>query len=136
MKLFLDTNILIDVIANRKPWVDEALVLFELAKQKKLTLIVADFSFINLAYITRKLFTQEELYALFSDLCLYVKVVEVGGMIIKKSFQKRWKDMEDCVQYLVAKREEADYLITRNEKDFSDSDIPVLSPSEFLDMIL
>ena len=120
MKLFLDTNILIDVIANRKPWVDEALVLLELAKQKKLTLIVADFSFINLAYITRKLFTQEELYALFSDLCLYVKVVEVGGMIIKKSFQKRWKDMEDCVQYLVAKREEADYLITRNEKDFSD----------------
>ena len=87
MKLFLDTNILIDVIANRKPWVDEALVLLELAKQKKLTLIVADFSFINLAYITRKLFTQEELYALFSDLCLYVKVVEVGGMIIKKSFQ-------------------------------------------------
>lgn len=136
MKLFLDTNILIDVIANRKPWVDEALVLLELAKQKKLTLIVTDFSFINLAYITRKLFTQEELYALFSDLCLYVKVVEVGGMIIKKSFQKRWKDMEDCVQYLVAKREEADYLITRNEKDFSDSDIPVLSPSEFLDMIL
>lgn len=136
MKLFLDTNILIDVIANRKPWVDEALVLLELAKQKKLTLIVADFSFINQAYITRKLFTQEELYALFSDLCLYVKVVEVGGMIIKKSFQKRWKDMEDCVQYLVAKREEADYLITRNEKDFSDSDIPVLSPSEFLDMIL
>ena len=136
MKLFLDTNILIDVIANRKPWVDEALVLLELAKQKKLTLIVADFSFINLAYITRKLFIQEELYALFSDLCLYVKVVEVGGMIIKKSFQKRWKDMEDCVQYLVAKREEADYLITRNEKDFSDSDIPVLSPSEFLDMIL
>ena len=99
-------------------------------------MIVADFSFINLAYITRKLFTQEELYALFSDSCLYVKVVEVGGMIIKKSFQKRWKDMEDCVQYLVAKREEADYLITRNEKDFSDSDIPVLSPSEFLDMIL
>ena len=136
MKLFLDTNILIDVIANRKPWVDEALVLLELAKQKKLTLIVADFSFINLAYITRKLFTQEELYDLFSDLCLYVKVVEVGGMIIKKSFQKRWKYMEDCVQYLVAKREEADYLITRNEKDFSDSDIPVLSPSEFLDMIL
>lgn len=136
MKLFLDTNILIDVIANRKPWVDEALVLLELAKQKKLTLIVADFSFINLAYITRKLFTQEELYALFSDLCLYVKVVEVGGMIIKKSFQKRWKDMEDCVQYLVAKREKVDYLITRNEKDFSDSDIPVLSPSEFLDMIL
>ena len=136
MKLFLDTNILIDVIANRKPWVDEALVLLELAKQKKLTLIVADFSFINLAYITRKLFTQEELYALFSDLCLYVKVVEVGGMIIKKSFQKRWKDMEDCVQYLVAKREEVDYLITRNEKDLPDSDIPVLSPSEFLDMIL
>lgn len=57
MKLFLDTNILIDVVVNRKPWVDEALVLFELAKQQRLSLVVTDFSFINLAYITRKLFS-------------------------------------------------------------------------------
>lgn len=49
MKLFLDTNILIDVVANRQPWVDDALVLLELANQKKLTLMAADYSFINIA---------------------------------------------------------------------------------------
>ena len=98
MKLFLDTNILIDVVANRKPWVDEALVLFELAKQQQFSLVVADFSFINLAYITRKLFSQEELYALFCDFCRYVEIVEVGGEVIEKSFQNQWKDMEDCIQ--------------------------------------
>ena len=136
MKLFLDTNILIDVVANRKPWVDEALVLLELAKQQQLSLVVADFSFINLAYITRKLLSQEELYALFCDFCRYVEIVEVGGEVIEKSFQNQWKDMEDCIQSLVAKREGVDYLITRNKKDFIEADIPILSPSEFLAIIL
>lgn len=136
MKLFLDTNILIDVIANRKPWVDEALVLFELAKQQRLSLVVADFSFINLAYITRKFFSQKELYALFCDFCRYIEIVEVGREVIEKSFQNQWKDMEDCIQYLVAKRERVDYLITRNKKDFLGADIPILSPSDFLAMIL
>lgn len=136
MKLFLDTNILIDVIANRKPWVDEALVLFELAKQQRLSLVVADFSFINLAYITRKLFFPKELYALFCDFCRYIEIVEVGREVIEKSFQNQWKDMEDCIQYLVAKRERVDYLITRNKKDFLGADIPILSPSDFLAMIL
>ena len=53
MKLFVDTNILIDIIANRKPWVEDALILLELSRQRKVELITADFSLLNIAYIVR-----------------------------------------------------------------------------------
>ena len=73
---------------------------------------------------------------MFCDFCRYIEIVEVGREVIEKSFQNQWKDMEDCIQYLVAKRERVDYLITRNKKDFLGADIPILSPSDFLAMIL
>lgn len=136
MKVLLDTNVLIDVVANRKPWVDDALVLFELANQKRIVLVAADYSFINIAYITRKLFQKDELYTLLSDLREYVDVIEMGELVIDEAIRSQWNDMEDCTQYWAAKREKVDYIITRNEKDFIHSEIPVLSPSRFLAMYL
>lgn len=133
MKLFLDTNILIDVVANRQPWVvDDALVLLELANQKKLTLMAADYSFINIAYITRKLFPTEDLRLLLKDLRKYVEVVDIGADVIDKVLNDNWKDFEDCVQYYTALSKNADVIITRNKRDFVSSDIQVFSPREFL----
>lgn len=117
MKLFLDTNILIDVVANRQPWVDDALVLLELANQKKLTLMAADYSFINIAYITRKLFPTEDLRLLLKDLRKYVEVVDIGADVIDKVLNDNWKDFEDCVQYYTALSKNADVIITRNKRD-------------------
>ena len=136
MRLFLDTNILIDVVADRQPWVREALILFELARQRKLTVLATDYSFVTIAYVTRKLYPEEELRRLLKGLMKYVEVVEVGKKIIGEALDGGWKDMEDHVQCLVAKRESVDAIITRNEKDFALSDIRVLTPSGFLSGIL
>lgn len=136
MRLFLDTNILIDIVANREPWVKEALILVQLAHLNKLTLIAADYSFINIAYIARKQFDRHELYALLKDLQEYIGVAEIGSDIITQALELQWKDFEDCIQSLVAVREQADYIITRNEKDFSLSSVPVLSPHAFLEVFL
>lgn len=136
MKILLDTNVLIDVVANRHPWVNDALVIFELANQKKVTLVATDNSFINITYITRKLFTKDELYSLLTELREFVHVLKMGEMVIDDAIRSQWNDFEDCSQYYAAKREKVDYIITRNEKDFIGSDIPVLSPSKFLEMYL
>lgn len=136
MKVFLDTNVLMDVVANRTPWVDDALVLFELANQKKLSLIAADLSFINIAYITRKILSKPELYNLLKDLREFVAVVEVGEVVIDNSIKAQWNDMEDCAQYYAAKREKADCIVSRNIKDFALSDVPVFTPCEFLNLFL
>ena len=136
MKVFLDTNVLIDVVMNRKPWVDDALVLLELANQRKLSLVAVDLSFINIAYITRKMLPASELYNLLKDLREFVEVVEMGEIVIDDAIKAQWSDMEDCAQYYTAKREKADCIVTRNVKDFTLSDIPVLLPNEFLNSFL
>ena len=136
MRAFLDTNVLIDVVMDRQPWVNDALVLFELANQGKLSLVAADLSFINIAYITRKMLSKADLYTLLTDLREFVKVIEMGEAIIDNAIKAQWNDMEDCAQYYTAKREKADCIITRNTKDFSLSDIPVFTPDEFLHSFL
>ncbi len=136
MRLFLDTNILIDIIANREPWVKEALILVQLASMCKLTLVTADYSFINIAYITRKQFSQEELYKWLEDLKEYVEIAVVGEAVLSKALKAQWNDFEDCVQCEIAVREKADYIITRNAKDFSLFPIQALSPRAFLESYL
>ena len=133
MRLFLDTNVLIDLIANRKPWVESMLMIFELANQQKIKLIAADCSFINIVYICRKSVPMHILCKTLTDLQEYVEVTYVGNEILNQSLKSQWRDFEDCVQSLVAKREHADFIITRNGKDFKEADIPVLAPSDFLD---
>ena len=136
MKIFLDTNIIIDLVLNRHPWVRYELVLLELSRQKKLSLAVSDISFLNLAYAVRKVMSPDEIYAAMTDLLKYMNVAAAGESVIRSAVSLRWKDMEDCVQYLTARNEGADYIITRDLTGFSLSDIPVKTPVEFLSIIL
>lgn len=136
MKIFLDTNIIIDLVLNRHPWVRYELVLLELSRQKKLSLAVSDISFLNLAYAVRKVMSPDEIYAAMTDLLKYMNVAAAGESVIRSAVSLRWKDMEDCVQYLIARNEGADYIITRDLAGFSSSDIPVMTPVEFLSIIL
>lgn len=136
MKIFLDTNIIIDLVLNRHPWVRYELVLLELSRQKKLSLAVSDISFLNLAYAVRKVMSPDEIYAAMTDLLKYMNVAAAGESVIRSAVSLHWKDMEDCVQYLIARNEGADYIITRDLTGFSSSDIPVMTPVEFLSIIL
>ena len=133
MKLFLDTNVLIDLVANRKPWVESVLMIFELANQHKVNLVAADYSFINIVYICRKIVPMDVLYKTLIDVQEFVDVAYIGHDILNKSLNSQWRDFEDCIQCLVAEREHADFVITRNTKDFQKASIPALSPSDFLD---
>ena len=136
MKLFVDTNILIDIIANRKPWVEDALILLELSRQRKVELITADFSLLNIAYIVRKMFALPDICLLLNDLKKYLHIVEMGDDVLSHALTAGWPDLEDCVQSLIASREKAEFIITRNEKDFLLSDVAVLSPQQFLEKFL
>lgn len=136
MKLFLDTNILIDVVAGREPWCEDALILLELATQKKVSLIAADYSFLNIVYIARKLFPKDVLLGTLKDLRQFVDIAEVGQQAIDEALSSGWNDFEDNIQAIVAEREKVDYIITRNEKDFHQSKIPAYSPRMFLDSFL
>lgn len=136
MKLFLDTNVIVDLLENRKPWVQDVMVLFQLAVEKKVELFVSDLTIVNIAYITRKSYPVDQLYDALVRLRKFVTIAGTGSTVINKAIDSRYNDFEDAVQYFAAKGENVDYIITRNAKDFSFSSIPVLSLGEFLDLIL
>ena len=135
-KVFLDTNILIDIVCNREPWVKEALILIELSKRKEIELVAADFSFINIIYIVRKLFSTEDICKLILDLKKYITVVEIGDSVLSAALKAKWTDIEDCIQSFIAERECTDFIITRNKKDFVQSQVNAITPKEFIGKFL
>ncbi|WP_165154710.1 PIN domain-containing protein [Parabacteroides sp. ZJ-118] len=136
MKLFLDTNVIVDLLEDREPWVQDVMILFQLAVEKKVELLVSDLTIVNLAYITRKSYSKERLYDALVRLRKFVTIVEIGCNAIDNAIDCRYNDFEDAVQYFAAARKNVNYIITRNARDFSFSSIQVLTPGEFLNLIL
>ncbi len=122
--IFLDTNIIVDIIQKRKGFFDEALQILSLYK-KGLILACSSLSIVNSAYICKN---PEAL----KDLCSLLKVVDTTATNAINAFNLKFKDYEDAVQYLTCK-DNARILITRNKKDFKKAkDITIFTPTEFL----
>lgn len=132
MKLFIDTNIVLDLLQYREPWINDTLVLFQLAKENKVELIMSDLTFVNVVYIAGKNVDKKALKETFVKLKKFVKVVSIGDVCIEQALNGDFSDFEDEVQYYAAKREQADYILSRDKKGFGMSDIPVMSVKEFL----
>lgn len=133
MKLFLDTNIVIDLIGDREPFSSEAAALFQLASDGEVQLQVSDLSIINIVYILRRLkYPLVDIYNALIGIRPLVTITGIGSKAIDDCLQAHWTDFEDYAQYSSAKNAGADRIITRNKKDFPDTDVPVQTPAEFL----
>lgn len=134
--LFLDTNVLIDFLADRKPFSFEAARIFNLSFKKKVVLYVAAVSYNNIYYILRQSWSHSDTLKILSELQDWTEVVDVSKEVIRKSLKSDFKDFEDAIQYSCAKTiTKLDCIITRNAKDFRTSSLPILSPIEALTMI-
>ena len=133
MKLFVDTNVVLDLLQYREPWIHDTIVLFQMAKEMEVELIVSDLTFINVIYIAGKNFDKKKLHETLVGLKKLVSVVSIGNACIEQALNEDFVDFEDAVQYFAAKREKADFILSRDAKGFKMSDIPVMNVSEFLD---
>ena len=136
MKLFIDTNIVLDLLQCREPWIDDTLVLFQLAKDRELELMVSDLTFVNVVYIAGKNIDKQKLRETLVGLKKLVTVISIGNACIEQALSDNFNDFEDAVQYYAAKREQVDYILSRDEKGFKTSEIPVLNVSEFLNRFM
>ena len=132
MKLFLDTNIVLDLLQYREPWVHDTLVLFQLAKEKRVELIVTDLTFVNVVYIAGKNVDKKKLNETLVGLKKFLTIVPIGDACIEQALSGDYADFEDAVQCFAAKREKVDYILSRDEKGFYMSEIPVMNVTEFL----
>ena len=136
MLILIDTNVLLDVIAIREPYVIFSEKVIDLCRQEIINGAIAGHSVLNAMYVLRKNFTLEERKEIFLSLCefLYVESVDFGK-IIQALKDDNFSDFEDCLQMQCALSLRADYIVTRNVKDFAASEIPAVTPEEFLKIL-
>ena len=136
MKLFLDTNIVLDYMLKRTDFCQPAGIILDLARKQKLEILVSSISFVNVFYILRKYYDREIIYRTMKALLEFCTLTSTGYNEIARSLSAEWKDFEDCVQYQSASAAKVDFIITRNKKDFENTNIPVLTPVEFLNQFV
>ena len=132
MKLFIDTNIVLDLLQYREPWIHDTIVLFQLATEKKVELIVTDLTIVNVVYVAGKNFDKKKIYETLLDFKKLVSVVSIGDECIEQALKSDSTDFEDATQYYAAKREQVDYILTRDINGFKTSEIPIMNVTEFL----
>lgn len=134
--LFLDTNIVIDVLANRAPFSDVASKLLDYGDKGKVNIYISALSFSNIYYILRKICSHKEMMSLLKDIQAISTIMDVTASIISKAIDSGLKDFEDAIQLNTAlSNKKIQAIVTRDPKGFKNSDISVVTPQEALSMI-
>lgn len=134
MIVFIDTNILIDFLAKREPCYETVETILSMCADKKIDGYISAHSILDTLYILRKLPLEYRRKKIL-DLCKIVGVVgDDSEKIINALNNLDFSDIEDCVQFECALFVGADYIITRNIKDFTSSTVKPITPEDFLNM--
>lgn len=130
-KIFVDTNILVDLIADRRPFSKFAIELFNKAESKKVKLYTSSHSIATTHYLLKKYMSETDLRNVLTNLFDFITIIPVDVEVLKKGLRSKHKDFEDAIQIICANSiDKIDCIVTRNVKDFRNSEIPVLSPDE------
>ena len=131
--LFIDTDVIIDFLIDRKPFSREAAIIFSLVEQKKLKGYASALTFRSLYYILRKFESHNKVISKLDSLSKLVNILKVDDKSIKSALTSGFKDFEDSIQHFCASEsKKTDVIITRNIKDYRNSDLPVMTPGDFL----
>jgi predicted nucleic acid-binding protein len=132
MKLLIDANILLDVLQRREPHYSDSELLWKLCETGQVRGYISALTVANLVYIMRKELTAERIEEVLSYLMLIFHLTELTESDIMHAAKKQWANFEDAIQSASAERIHADYIVTRNVKDFKNSKVAALAPGEFL----
>ncbi|RXF67579.1 type II toxin-antitoxin system VapC family toxin [Arcticibacter tournemirensis] len=132
-QVFMDTNIVIDFLANRRPFAMDAAKLFDLAVNGKVRIFIAAVSYNNIYYILRQSMPRNATLKLLEELADMTEITDLTAAVIRQSLKTDFKDYEDAIQYYSALSiPDLDFIVTRNTKDFKKSKLAVLTPTEAL----
>ena len=132
MKIFVDTNVLLDVFQERKPQYDASVSVWDMAERGQLSGFVSVISFNNIYYIISRFRDKKHAGRAIKLLRGTFSPVSLDEQILNQAIDSRMNDFEDAIQFFSAVHSASDFIITRNSKDFPKSSIPVLTPEEFL----
>ncbi|HPI19756.1 MAG TPA: PIN domain-containing protein [Candidatus Kapabacteria bacterium] len=131
-KLFLDTNVVIDLLGEREPFYESSAKIATLADIGKIKIIVSALTYSTVYYLLSRLEDKELVKEKIRKFKVIAETSNLTDKIIDKALSSKFKDFEDSLQYYCALEMRCNMIITRNVKDFKESEILILTPNEYL----
>lgn len=136
MNVLIDTNIILDILLRREPHYEDAARINVLSEKGYIRSYISASAITDIFYVaTKELKNKGTVLDLLKNLLITTNIASVTETGIHEALNLKWDDFEDSVQYVAGQGISAEYIITRNSKDFAKSQIKILSPKEFLDKI-
>ena len=132
MVLLIDTNVILDVLINRPEFVKDSSMIWKLCETEQARGYISTLTYANMMYVMRKQMTPDQIAEIFRKLSLIFEFADFSPAVLERAVTMKWKDFEDVVQSATAEAIHADYIITRNLKDFTQSRVMACAPSELL----
>jgi predicted nucleic acid-binding protein len=134
-KVFIDSDVILDLLCRREPFYSYAAEVFTLGDTKKIELVTTSVVFANVFYILRKLLGIEKAKELLRKLRIIISVVSVDEKVVDLALNSKFSDFEDGLQYFTARENDIRIILTRNTKDYKEKDLLVQTPEEYLKAI-
>lgn len=133
MKILIDTNVILDVLCNRAEFICDSSKVWKYCEVKQIEGYISALSIPNIVYILRKELTPQKTQQIINQIMMIFDVVDLKSSDLKNAAEMLSDDFEDAVQMCCASRIKADYIITRNIKDFKNSKVMALKPNELVE---
>lgn len=132
-KLFIDSDVVIDLFTDREPFVNAASEIFDLNEKGKIRLHLSAISINNIYYIVRRYLGHEQTLKIIEELTEMTEIIATTRFEIIQALNNNFSDYEDSIQYATATQvKDITANITRNIKDYKNSEIPVFTPTDYL----
>ena len=134
-RLFVGTNLMMDLLGERVPHYDSIAKVATLADKRKVKMVVSAFSYPIVYYLLSKFESSENVKEKLRKFRIISEVSDLDEITIEKGLESDFRDFEDALQYHCALKADCNILLTRNGKNFKNASMPVMSAEEFLESI-
>jgi len=135
MKALFDTNVILDVLFDREPFVEDASYLLSKVERSEIIGFTCATTITTIHYLLKKALGASEASIHIDSLLSLFVIAPVNRLVLEKATKSKFNDFEDAVIHASALHAGAQYIVTRNIKDFKKSQLPVFEPREFINMI-
>ncbi|MBN2725264.1 MAG: PIN domain-containing protein, partial [Deltaproteobacteria bacterium] len=131
-KVFIDSDIILDLLCERKPFYKYAAEVFTLGDTGRIKLVTTSLVFANVYYILRKILGIVKAKELLRKLRIIIRVITIEEKIVDLALNSSFSDFEDGIQYFAARENQIGILLTRKIKDYKEKELTILTPEEYL----
>ena len=134
-RIFVDSDVILDVLSNREPFYDSSAILFSLIEKGTLEGYTSPIVFSNVYCVLRKRVSKQISMESLKYLKSLIQMLPIDKRAIELALDSEFDDFEDAIQYFCDEQNNIKYLITRNKIDYAKAEINILTATEFLSML-